>query len=501
MHELLRYSHVCRYWRRAFDVFPRLSTILILPSVHGVHPSAHQYNLVHLFLSRSGTHPLEIHIPHRGLIDVVVQQSHRLKHLQMDLSLDPFLQKENTTMLKYPAPQLEYFDYSAFEESKAYRPYSHFFSLPVVFDGQLPHLRRLKLVGFSSWTGNVFHHLTHICLVGFRSLSRPSLREILDLLHNNPSVEELYLSHFTASSIEDMAQPTVVRGKAFEAARLAKLARLRRLSLSQCNHPEVGAMFAFSHLPQGANLFLSCSKYSTVNQGFQDIFVQRQSHFDNMVDLHLLSLNCTRHEVMAAGPSGSVRILDGVDMWSRFHAPCPTHTLTELWVEGEFAVATKKSIWKDILASLPALEKISANSWFTKSIVDALCSPPVGVPPSPVHVPQTILCERLQILSLTEMWNSGKVSVPFSAVLRCVQSRSARGLPIHHLKICSDTNPSALPSAMARAAWPLDSWSDNKVTTLRQYVNLVEYGVEYERIPVPSEFAERTHPQYWPQWS
>ena len=497
--ELLCCSHVCRYWRRVFDLFPRLSSTLILYGAYLADPPAHRHKLMKLFLSRSGTHPLEVHVSRHSSVSAIVEQSHRLRHLQIACGWDPSIQRLNVIMFRQPAPRLEYFDCSALEEIKAYTHIPRTYKLPVVFGGQVPLLRRLKLVGFSSWAGNAFHDLTHICLVGFQS-SQPDFREILDLLHNCPFVQELYLASFSAPFIEDMARRTVVGERVMPAARPAKPIALRRLSLSKCNLPEIERILAYLQLPQDTHLYLSYPKHSRIE--FGDVIDRFPSHFENLLDLHSLSLNLPRNEVMATGPSGSVRLPGhGLEMWHHFLSPFLAHALTELWIEGESSVAVKKWLkWGKIFAALPLLEKICMKSWYTTSIVGTLCSPPVGVSPSPAHVPQRAFCERLHTLFITEMWDPirKKTSIAFLDLLHCLETRSARGLPIRHLKICLDPEPPTRRGGVAHIAW---SSEDSKVSILRRYVDLIEKDVEYQGIEVSGEFQERTHPQYWPRWA
>lgn len=70
-------------------------------------------------------------------------------------------------------------------------------SLPVLFSGIAPRLRVLRLSGFNHWTSAHFGGHTHLFLAGWNTSSARAemLEPLLDLLHDKPALQEVYLSN------------------------------------------------------------------------------------------------------------------------------------------------------------------------------------------------------------------------------------------------------------------------------------------------------------------
>ncbi|KII83388.1 hypothetical protein PLICRDRAFT_119443, partial [Plicaturopsis crispa FD-325 SS-3] len=66
-------------------------------------------------------------------------------------------------------------------------------TLPKLFSGKTPCLRKLALHRFTRWPGNTFNNLTHISLHNQPASERCTLAQFLDFIGSSPLLEELYL--------------------------------------------------------------------------------------------------------------------------------------------------------------------------------------------------------------------------------------------------------------------------------------------------------------------
>ena len=181
MSDRLRFSHVCRHWRQTALTFPSLWSTISARTIDN--------ECALEFLRRSKRVDLrvydELQFPHllmptrwldslvsrsRRLVELHVLTSHGYNHLQSQLFQSPAPKLEALSLWTGPAG-----------------------SLPQIFAGHVPKLRKLALVDCTSWQGNNFSTLRHLFLRSQTSLDRCTIHEFLDMLKELPQLEELAL--------------------------------------------------------------------------------------------------------------------------------------------------------------------------------------------------------------------------------------------------------------------------------------------------------------------
>ena len=503
MRELVRLNHVCRFWRQIFTSSPHLFSTLHLQ--RGV-PSS----LVEYFLRHSSTHPLTVYATtasSAGAFNLIsiAQHADRLQHLQLDFDWDAFVRKDGRAIFHKPAPLLERFD-CCILPPEGLRSVHWPPALPRVFDGSTPRLRQLRLSGFSSFPVGLFRDLTHICIEGWSSF-KPAhplgFGEVINLLRDNPRVEEVYLSHIDTWVHHESLRMTpddVPENFSLE------LMNLRRLSLCDCTVAQLGKVFKHLQLTRGTILSLTRILDEFAHHT-SDIFVDYQGHLDNLADLYSATVDLSGKGAIATGLSGALRILRGTgfNILRDLLFCSPFRSLRELWIRGREEAIVRPD-WSQVLTRFPLLEKLCIDSTGASYIISALSFPsPILCAPSQPDgaVAPPSLCKHLQTLWIIAISHIEGLlfSAPYSSILSCVQNRSARRSPIRHLRIyyeSSDSNSDAFRCDPEAAA--LYGWSEEKLGTLRQYVDVVELGAGCLQMEISQEFKEGTHPQFWPRY-
>ncbi|KAA1478088.1 hypothetical protein DENSPDRAFT_885619 [Dentipellis sp. KUC8613] len=188
---VVRMSLVCRHWRHVALLFPKLwSTIQLRQE------SVYDFQFALLCLERSKSAPLKVVIStlFRGvqIADFLAPYAHRIREVAL---LVPF--KYATTNVpayvvstcSFHAPNLETLRICTPMWGCANSPV-----LPTVFNGDIPHVKRLHIECFASWPGHRFSGLTHLALgAQAQYTQRPSMEEFLDLIEMNPLLEQLLL--------------------------------------------------------------------------------------------------------------------------------------------------------------------------------------------------------------------------------------------------------------------------------------------------------------------
>ncbi|THH21841.1 hypothetical protein EUX98_g8275 [Antrodiella citrinella] len=503
MRDVMAAYHVCRYWRQVLQAFTSIWTTIVVPhfderpSEALVDGGAGQLlppgaQLVSHYLSLSGSLPLDVYLPDISLLSLFSDQSHRLRRLKVSFPGETVLNGPQAIqafgLFNHAAPLLEVFDFGAvLPDDQSFGENPLVFvgcQLPVLFAGQAPLLRKLRLSGLVPWTGNHFRNLTHICITGYivhdyNAYAKAS--ELLELLQHSPLVEELYLSHldtwFGRTMPDDLPEINPLR--------------LCRLSVSDCYVWELQALFRYLHVPYGASL--SVTNLNGDDRALTRILPLHAERLKVATELKRLEINYKSDTVLAFGPSGSLRIItSGLEMVLPLHGLNQisyAQTLEEVWISGRhpdsFMWSSGDSNCSASLTALVSLQSLHIRSRPAKSILQAL-TPRAPDPTSPMtSTPQSvIICPHLHTLSLT---SSLGIDGCWSELLDCARSRFDAGYPLRRILV--------QPSADG-----YDLLSESMLADLRQVVDVVEYDVVCPLIEVPPELNEGTHHQYWPVW-
>jgi len=211
----MKVSHVCRFWRDTAMLYSTLWS-----TIDSAHPLA-----ALACLDRSRDANLRVHLRDKvaykrlapsmergGFTRSIAPHSSRFEEFHMvplfryDLSiLNPF---------RYPAPELK-----ALTIALDLSTNDHI--LPTIFDGHTPKLTKLTLSSFTSWPGNQFNGLTHLCLYNQMPEHRPSMSEFLQFLEGCPDMEELVLVDAGPSSLD--RDTSLVDGPSYPHVHLDKL--------------------------------------------------------------------------------------------------------------------------------------------------------------------------------------------------------------------------------------------------------------------------------------
>ncbi|THH31421.1 hypothetical protein EUX98_g2738 [Antrodiella citrinella] len=498
MHDVMAAYQVCRYWRQVMKVFPSIWTTIVVPYFDDRHPEALAIcggeqrplppgaQLVSHYLALSGSLPLDVYISDPRLLYLFSDQSYRLRQLEVSFPGQTFRLLHTEVIVRtfhlfnHAAPLLEVFDFGAVLPD---RDPSHNWNLleyrgvqlPVIFAGQTPLLRRLRLSGLMRWKDTHFPNLTHICITGYVVTdvdSFANVRDLLKLLQHSPALEELYLSHLESWSVRETYN---------DIPEIRPL-RLRRLSISDCYVLQF-ALFQYLHVPFGTSVSLT-------NIGGDDgaltrVLLRHAERLKAAADMKRLEVNYYSDKILAFGPSGSLRI-----MTAKLEEILPLHelggisfaqTLEEVWISGR-SRSPYYYLWQSndfdcsvLFTALISLQSLHIRFRSAKSILQAL---------TPWKSQPDITCPNLHTISLT---SSLGIDGCLLELLKCAQARFDAGHPLRRILI--------QPSADGD-----DFRSETVLAHLREVVDVVEYGVVCPLIEVRSELNEETHHQYWPVW-
>ena len=415
---------------------------------------------------------------------MVAKQTYRLQRLQFSPSdSDVFGVSAIGALqaLSEPAPLLEELDIHIAAHDK----FGH--SLPLLFSGQAPRLRRLHLSGCRSWIWNHFH-LTHLYLTGWRTFEVPlpsAFQYLMTVLKEQVSIEELSLRRI---------DPWIgAAWTPFKDATISLPTTLRRFSVTDCTNVQIKHLFSALIIPEGASLHVLAV---SIGSNVLDIFSgwEDSGRFEHMNALRAVAVR-EPDTVLAFGPSGATRIC------------CTTNSTTRLYASAISSLPFSRGIrelhlgnsnirdqvhfrrdWSLPLDQLPSLQHLSVDysyGYYLIPIFDTLA----GISSSESHLPDlhTIPCKNLRKLTII------KDSTPFlndesNAFYTCLETRYQAGFPIQHVLVMAHHTTKIVTTRMRRA--------------LDRYVEVIELGstVRPEWMEIPAHLNERVHELHWPEW-
>lgn len=473
---------VCRHWRRVLLNHPSFFSVVVLKQ--RPNPTSWIDSYVCSFIAKSGSHPLSVYSGTTQGLQLVAKQTYRLQRLQFSPSdSDVFGVSAIGALqaLSEPAPLLEELDIHIAANDK----FGH--SLPLLFAGQVPRLRRLSLSGCRSWIWNHFH-LTHLCLTGWRTFEVPlpsAFQHLMALLREQVSIEELSLRRIDPW-IGEVWTP-------FKDATISLPTTLRRFSVTDCTNAQIKHLFSALIIPAGTSLHvLAVSVWSNaydIFSGWED-----SGRFEHMNDLRAVTVR-EPDAVLAFGSSGATRVCCSTTSTVRLYASAIgslpfSRGIRELHL-GNSNIRERVDFrrdWNLPLGHLPSLQHLYIDylySYFLVTIFDTLA----GISSSESHLPDlhTVPCKHLRKLTVI------KDSTPFlndesNAFYTCLETRHQAGFPIGHVLVMAHHTTKIVTARMRRA--------------LDRYVEVVELGstVRPEWMEIPAHLNERVHEIHWPEW-
>lgn len=499
--DLIQLYQVCRHWRRILHSYPPFWSTVVLAKT-GVATSD---RFIEYFLARSGTQLIDVFSSaHRGLGEVA-KQSHRLQRLDVIYKADALLDlMAALEVFGHPAPHLESLECGPEFHYQLKHPnatQAASVRLPVLFGGDAPQLRKLRLAGIGSWTGNRFPSMTHLDLIGWKveEDSFEGFQDLLDLLHHSPVLESFYLS---------LTHPWIPRARHPESdteGRLVYLDKIRRLCFVEFNTLQLNTLLSRLQIPAVAALSVEDLAFSNAHAEDVDIFAMFARHaarLGNVANLHSLEV-VSSTDIVALGPSGSVRVEIAGDFQTlalaRFIDPnlLLWKTIQELFLVNDGYREHNGSVdWFTVLVALPLLKKLSIRKdTGVRTIFSALAR---TSSPQFTEAPR-VVCKQphsVWILESKPMAHCNAAS-PYYDILLCAEVRLKNGHPFRYIGI----EPAPAPRHEPRTGGV--DWSDAILRSLKQYVETVEFETTCPAIEIPPELdtPESADSTYWPKWS
>lgn len=442
-------AEVCRYWRAVTLSFPTIWTTVDIGDTTRA-PNAN-IELAMLSLRRSYASTIDVRIwdqiPDSALLwfsETLASQSIRFRGFHMCNLV------HGTRLLdifsECPAPQLESLTIQTWPQPEDSLPTATLSpsQLPTLFAGITPHLRRLTLRWYTSWPGNNFSNLTHLCLEHQNS-HPPSLRrtsDFLQFLASSPLLQELILN--AAGPNDDglldsripesrMVFPHLCK-VVFKAIPVPCAARiLSHIEISRKAHVQLLRCRSGS-----ASTLLSsvagCVNLANVTR------LRIDSHIPswNLQDITNLPEipKCLR---LTGSGDASVDVFPGADVHevaSNQYMASLVGMLTacrieELWL-GKDEVVIREALWQRIYFALPMLKRLYLGPHLSASNDTYPCL-------SALHVPDNSLGLALPCPNLTELVLLGTTldgaSLAQPQIRRLLQERKRRGFPITTVKV------------------------------------------------------------------
>ena len=371
--DLISATHVCKFWRQAAISAPELWAKIKMTNLEGAKA----------FLERSGVVPLNVYLHLRpgtrvnyGVLGAVAQHVHRFRQFTIyaleKLDYNPF------ALLAKAAPLLE----------RLRITYPVDFQHHLLFDDQVPQLRKLVLYARNIWLQNHLGNLTslHLTLTDIIH-SRSQFLPFFDMLRRCPSLEEMFVWW---STWDEVSAGTPI-------PRTVPLHQLRRLLLRSFRIENIKYLLhTFDLRNDGIAIHLSevypyhpdDSPINSVQGVFQNENSSQPS-LTSSTKLELVFHSQLRIVVLhALGPGFAIRIDmrhdgpaydDGVDF--TFYDVFPS--VTELWVRGSSRWFSKL----DGIGRLTALETLvldGRGSKLAENFREALSLYHPGTPPCPL---------------------------------------------------------------------------------------------------------------------
>lgn len=359
-----------------------------------------------------------------------------------------------------PAPLLETFECTLFE------PYGTEPELPLLFAAQTPKLHKVGLYYIPSLGSNRFGSLTHLSVRGIEDVgSRPSgFHEIIDVLRQNPSLEELCLSYIdpwigSADDPGTFAVPT-------SNLDLVHMAHIRHTMFTECTIGQLIILFRFLRLPEDSVLEVSALRGCIFDIPEYTLF-SNTTLLGSLICIQSLTIKGTAH-ASGIGPSGSF-LLESLDI--KFTSIYQLDLLPfagqiqELWIED---ATDPNHCWYSFFLSLPRLQKLYLCDGHSRHILSALAR--TTFPPR--HIQPQLPCEYL-----TSLWIGGDplmTELPSSSyydLLQCLELRHTNGHPIHDVHVRPHADVAS------------DAWPPVLIQEMERFVDTVEFHAEL-RLPV-----------------
>ncbi|KAH8100106.1 hypothetical protein BXZ70DRAFT_1008615 [Cristinia sonorae] len=524
LYDLMTLQQVCRLWRDIIQTLPSLWRIIVFPNrldmidyraackgpeadSDGDEASGDEEDIPELttrvvkcFTRRSKSHPLFVYGTTFYGLEAIAEEASRFKHLQIayDMaerdaqSLRPHLAKA-LSLLHQPAPQLETLDLNIVPRNNNWKTSMGGSPLPMLFSGETPRLRKLRLAGFAPWTGNNFHSLTHICVTGFSHFGMPpsDIRELFELLRHSPGLEELYLTHLMPwiHSGGDTTEYPIVNETT-----VIRPGGLRRIAVSDCYPWQFTHLFSRLRIPSGASLSLkNIVRNREKPSDTVDVFALYHDQFENLAELHSMAV-FRGLTATVVGPHGAVRVSPKPyeEPMSSLYTltKCPyLQNIQHLWLYGEGKVDRGKDPWYQVLSGMPVLRTIHVHRRTATDILHALTPGFADEPLTEPYCHAAVICRKLQGFFMLGPWDK---DMAYPDLLRCAEIRFSHGYPfkqvrVKHLSLYEE--PESPPD-----------WSGAKLDALRSYVETVEFNVDCPLMELPPDVNTRNDDLYWPRW-
>ncbi|KAJ4468288.1 hypothetical protein J3R30DRAFT_3715222 [Lentinula aciculospora] len=425
---------VCRQWRGLIASSPQLWSELD----SGTLPER--------FLRRSSTVPLKVYLSLKlhdlseDILESIASQSRRFRELHLDAdSWQSSITTSSTIFhqFKFPAPTLASLTLLTDGRDIVNG------TLPHMFSGEMPRLKKLCLKHLTSWPSGYFQGLTHVCLYDQNESTRPTMDEFLDFLVNSPFLEELALVRAGPTRIDVGAESHS------SPPRIVSLLHLRQLDIGEWpSAPLVARFLSHIHLTTNTDMYFwgehmlnTAHPDSEIAGSLALLLPEDISRLENMKHIRKWYL-ARQPRVILDTPFVSVtRTMKGegrtLYMYGTFSASqlLPTQLLSRYPVLEVECLAVRDScmdttnannldvgFWREILQGLPNLQKLEILAFrsigFTRAIIGAL------MPQSNTVEPQSsLLCSRLTSLTIEH-----DVSLP-AFFIRTIAEARARCIP------------------------------------------------------------------------
>lgn len=317
---------------------------------------------------------------------------------------------------------------------------------PLLFAGQTPNLRKVRLRCVPSLGSNRFGSLTHLELRGWEKQGSESLRfhELLDVVKGNPSLQDLRLSYIDPW-IDVIDDPETFEDPEAE---LVQMDHIRRMRLTGCTPGQLIILFRFLRLPEGLMLAVSDLRVDEFDIPEYTLF-SNTALLRNLACIHALTIQSAQCTT-GVGLSGSFLLesLHGDDLAFSYIYDLDllpfAKKIQELWIEED---ANPHQCWYSLFLSLPRLQKLSLSKRNSRHILNAL---------GRITFPLRYMQPRLPCEHLTSLWIDRDPAMslqPSSShydLLQCVELRHTKGHPIHdvHVRPRKDVGTSAWPPVL-----------------------------------------------------
>lgn len=439
---------VCRYWRAVTLSFPTIWSTVDIGDITRA-PNAN-IELAMLSLRRSYAAAVDVRIWDRvpdsafsWFSETLASQSIRFKGFHICNLI------HGTKLLdifsECPAPQLESLTIQTCPQNESSAAASPFISqLPTLFAGITPHLRRLTLRWYTSWPGNSFTNLTHLCLEHQNPHPSSPRRtsDFLQLLAASPFLQELVLN--AAGPNDDGILDSRTLDSRIE------FPRLRKVIIKASPVPCVARILSHIQISPNARVQLlrcrggsastllssvaGCANLANITRLRIDTLIPSWNLEDitNLPDIP----KCLR---LTGCGNASIDVFPGADMHevaSNQYMASLVGMLTacrieELWL-GKDEVVLREALWQRIYSAMPMLKRLYIGPHLSIINDSYPCL-------TALHVPDTSLGLALPCPNLRELVLLGTTldgaSLAQPQIRRLLQERQRRGFPIHTVRI------------------------------------------------------------------